>query len=56
MLINNAENIMEKTNEGFEKNYSCNSCYKMIIPKTKYEQDCSGETCIYKTCFKWYWN
>lgn len=45
MLINNAENIMEKTRKGYEKNYSCTSCRKMIIPKTKYEQDCSGDVC-----------
>ena len=48
MLINNAEKIMEQTSLGYEKNFSCNSCYKMIIPKTKYVQDCSGETCTIK--------
>ena len=48
MLINNAEKIMEETNEGYEENFSCDSCYKMLIPKTKYEQDCSGETCTIK--------
>ena len=48
MLINNAEKIMDETRKGYEKNFSCDSCYKMIIPKTKYVQDCSGETCTIK--------
>tara|TARA_B100000519_G_C14118476_1_gene379264 strand:- start:482 stop:796 length:315 start_codon:yes stop_codon:yes gene_type:complete len=48
MLINNAEKIMEQTVSDYEKNFSCNSCSKMIIPKTKYVQDCSGETCTIK--------
>tara|TARA_B100000902_G_C26994285_1_gene756633 strand:- start:456 stop:770 length:315 start_codon:yes stop_codon:yes gene_type:complete len=48
MLIQNAEKIMEDTKNQNEKNLSCNSCYKMIIPKTKYEQDCSGDVCTIK--------
>ena len=48
MLINNAENIMKDTKEQNKNNLSCKSCAKMIIPKTKYEQDCSGDVCTIK--------
>lgn len=48
MLISNAEKIMQGQISQNEKNFSCNSCPKMIIPKTKYEQDCSGDTCTIK--------
>ena len=52
MLINNAEQIMNKTNNDYSSKFSCDSCYKMLIPKTKYEQDCSGESCTIKQVSK----
>jgi|TARA_B110000967_G_C18896779_1_gene571316 hypothetical protein len=48
MLINNAEEIMKETQAEYDETFSCSSCYKMIIPKTKYEQDCSGDVCTIK--------
>ena len=48
MLINNAEQIMKDTKSQNEKNMSCNSCHKMLIPKARYEQDCSGDVCSIK--------
>ena len=48
MLINNAEKIMKDEKEQNKKNFSCKSCSKMIVPKTKYEQDCSGDVCTIK--------
>ena len=47
-LINNAEKIMEDTLSGYESNFSCDGCYKMLIPKTKFQQDCSGDVCQIK--------
>ena len=48
MLIHNAEEIMKDTRQEYDETYSCNSCYKMLIPKTKYVQDCSGDVCSIK--------
>ena len=48
MLINNAETIMGDTKNEYLNRYSCNSCYKMLIPKTKYEQTCTGDSCSIK--------
>ena len=48
MLINNAEEIMKETRTEYDNTFSCNSCHKMMIPKTKYEQDCSGDVCTIK--------
>jgi len=48
MLIANAEKLMSEQISQNEKNFSCNSCPKMLIPKTKYEQDCSGDVCTIK--------
>jgi hypothetical protein len=45
MLISNAEKMMQEQASNAENNFSCKSCPKMIIPKTKYEQDCSGDVC-----------
>lgn len=47
-LINNAEKIMDDTLAGYESTFSCDSCYKMLIPKTKFQQDCSGDVCQIK--------
>tara|TARA_Y100000590_G_scaffold469976_1_gene661066 strand:+ start:6747 stop:7061 length:315 start_codon:yes stop_codon:yes gene_type:complete len=48
MLISNAEKLMKDQVSQNEKNFSCKGCPKMIIPKTKYEQDCSGDVCTIK--------
>ena len=46
MLINNADKLMDDERNSYESKFSCNSCYKMLIPKTKYQQECrSGEVC-----------
>lgn len=45
MLINNADKLMNDERNGYESKFSCNSCYKMLIPKTKYQQECSGDVC-----------
>ena len=37
-LINNAEKIMEDTLAGYE-NFGKHGYYKMLIPKTKFQQD-----------------
>jgi len=47
-LINNAEKIMEDTLAGYENTFSCDGCYKMLIPKTKFQQDCFGDVCQIK--------
>tara|TARA_Y100001936_G_C15994633_1_gene624344 strand:+ start:920 stop:1234 length:315 start_codon:yes stop_codon:yes gene_type:complete len=47
-LINHAEEIMEQTNKYYEENLNCESCYKMLIPKVKYHQDCDGDYCTIK--------
>ena len=39
---------MKDTKSQNEKNMSCNSCHKMLIPKARYEQDCSGDVCSIK--------
>ena len=52
MLIKNASNIMQETKTKNENTFSCDSCYKMLIPKTKYEQDCTGEVCRIKRVSK----
>ena len=48
MLINNAEKIMQETREKYDKDLSCKSCRKMVVPKTKYQQDCKGDVCTIK--------
>lgn len=48
MLITNAEKIMNEERNNYESKFSCDSCYKMLVPKTQYEQDCSGEVCRIK--------
>ena len=39
---------MEDTLAGYENTFSCDGCYKMLIPKTKFQQDCFGDVCQIK--------